>query len=212
MIRVRGRAYDSEQELQEAIDEMEQLADDEIDELRSNGAHAEADRRADVWKREIDAHRAALRTAKEKAAKSTSQPKDKPTGAPRRGKGKPGGRRSARKGSSRASRGRRRRGGSWTSGWSGRLLRGTGATGAAKSVTTVALEVFGLLIALALLIVLLDRAAPSGGPVPGLIGLVGEGLNRIVAPVDPFTGAGAGGGATGSPPPARAPRAGKRLN
>lgn len=88
-LKVRGVTYDSPAELADSIDELEQMRDDEVDELRARGADAAADQKADQYAVELNARRATLREANEKAAAATEQPPNRP-------KGNPGRRRSSR--------------------------------------------------------------------------------------------------------------------
>src|SRR2546430_2318830 len=77
-LKVRGRTYDSPAELADAIAELEELRDAEVDDLRERGADARADARADAYEADLHAMRASLREANEKAAAATEQPPNRP--------------------------------------------------------------------------------------------------------------------------------------
>lgn len=191
--------YASAEEALAEADQLERLMEDEVSSLRAQGREADADRRADQYRKLIDAHRTSARAALERQAKETSQPKDRPKRSRRQLAKKTLGKhlrdpKARRKGRAayRSQLGRSRR--ALRSGASGRLLRETGFTGATTSTTRFALQVFGIFVALALVIVLVENEGPKGGPFSGLV----DGLAKLVAvwvgPHDPFRPPWAGAG------------------
>ena len=206
-MRIRGRTYASAEQLLEEIEQLEQMRDAELDELRGRGAHAAADKRADAYERELNELRAGVRKYREREASSTEQPPDTPRRSRRQLAG--AARRRAKRPSSRRLFGGRA---------SSRILRETGARGAYVSTTRVLLELAGMVIGIALLINLLESERGAGNRYSGLdtfTGLLERGvdaLGRFIGPVDPFTGVDVTTGRpAGAPAPAaRTPSAARR--
>lgn len=198
-----GIAYDSLDEAIADVDRMEELREVEVGDLRAAGKEAAADHAADRWDRQIQKTRDAIRGAQEREAGTTPQPAGRP-------KHKPSTRartdtsstpasdtstRSRRGGSRRAAArkawaGRQRRQGflaSFGRGASGRVLRETGAAGASSSVSKLVLQLFGLMVGLALVLVVIESETERRSAVGGLADFVIRFVGAIVDPVDPFS-------------------------
>lgn len=191
-----GLAYDSVDEAVADVDRMEELRDVEVADLREAGNEAGADRAADKWNRQIQKTRDAIRGAQEREARATSQPRNRPRPARRRAStpGTDGGGQTPvglTRPSGRLLTARRRRGGrprlGLRRGLSGRVLRETGAAGVAGSTTKLVLQLFGLLVGLALVLVLLEAEQTQRPVARGLVDFLVNAVGAIVDPVDPFS-------------------------
>jgi hypothetical protein len=203
--------YDSPEEALAEADELERLMEDEVGELRAKGRDADADRRADQYRKLIEAHRttaaaalerqaddelergakAAARKTRRRAAERTSQPKDRPKPSRRQLAKKTLGKHLRDPKARRAGRARQqsylgRSTRALRSGASGRVLRETGIGGATTSTTRFALQIFGIFVALALVIVLVENERPEGGPFSGLVDGLAKLVGLWVGPHDPF--------------------------
>lgn len=174
-----GTPYSSLEEAIEAQRELEQLRELEVDELRERGREGEADKKDDQYGRLIENHRRAIRTAQEKDAGATRQPKDRP-------------KKSRRQTLKRTVRARRPRPiAAARAGLTGQVLRETGATAASRSTTRFALQLAGLVIAVAFVIAVLERPATLVGEADeeegGLLGGLFKAVRIFVDPsADPF--------------------------
>lgn len=186
-----GLGYDSIDEAVADVDRMEQLRDVEVGDLREAGNEAGADRAADRWDKQIQKTRDAIRGAQEREAGATTQPRNRPTKRATAAKpsARAGGDVSPRRRPRRVAARKAQRGflSSFGRGTSGRVLRDTGAAAATSSTSKLALQLFGLLVGLALVLVVLEaeqaKRSVAGGAVDFLLRLVGA----IVDPVDPFS-------------------------
>lgn len=211
-----GLAYDSVDEAVADVDRMEELRDVEVADLREAGNEAGADRAADKWNRQIQKTRDAIRGAQEREARATSQPRNRPRPARRRAStsSTDGGGGQTPVGLTRPPgrllTARRRPGGrprlALRRGLSGRVLRETGAAGVAGSTTKLVLQLFGLLVGLALVLVLLEAEQTQRSVARGLVDFLVNAVGAIVDPVDPFSRAAWTAPAAATPVPATSPR------
>lgn len=186
-----GLAYDSVDEAVADVDRMEELRDVELAGLREAGNEAGADRAADRWNRQIQKTRDAIRGAQEREARATSQPRNRPRRSPAKaGSGGGGGqtpvgltRPPARLLTFRRAKRRPRPLGLGRS----RLWRDTGAAGVTSSTTKLVLQLFGLLVGLALVLVVLESEQTKRSAASGLVEFLVRAVGVIVDPVDPFS-------------------------
>lgn len=185
-----GLAYDSVDEAVADVARMEELRDVELADLREAGNEAGADRAADRWNRQIQKTRDAIRGAQEREARATSQPRNRPrrSSTPSSGSGSGGGGRSrkGRRELARTAWSQRSRSRPLGLGRS-RLWRDTGAAGVTSSTTRLVLQLFGLLVGLALVLVVLEAEQTQRPAVRGLVDFLVRAVGAIVDPVDPFS-------------------------